>query len=58
MHDIKTTRSSYQMIDEEWHLFLDKLNKENVNEYIKIQDEKYIPILRKAYNMLNYNINQ
>lgn len=46
------------MIDEEWHLFLDKLKKENVNEYIKIQDEKYIPILRKAYIMLNYNINQ
>lgn len=54
MTDIKTTQSSYQMIDEEWNLFLDKLKKENVNEYIKIQDEKHIPILRKAFIILNY----
>lgn len=58
MNDIKTTQYSYRLIDEEWNLFLDKLKKENVNEYIKIQDEKHIPILRKAYIMLNYNINQ
>lgn len=31
-----------------------KLKKENVNEYIKIQDEKHIPILRKTFIMLNY----
>lgn len=56
MIDIKTTRSSYEMIDEEWEVFLYKLKKENVNEYIKIQDEKYIPILRKAYIILNYKL--